>query len=58
MDKPGGIMRNLRFIPVGKVYLTPGPKQARYIRMLERWVVALGFACIILLAGFMLLIFL
>lgn len=53
MDKPaGGKMKDLKFIPSGKVYLTPGQKQARYIRMLERWVMVLGPACIILAAGF------
>lgn len=45
-------MKDLKFIPSGKVYLTPGQKQARYIRMLERWVMVLGPACIILAAGF------
>ncbi len=45
-------MRDLKFIPPGKVYLTPGQKQARYIRLLERLVIALGFACIVLVAGF------
>lgn len=54
-DKPeGGTMRNLRFIPTGKIYLTPGQKQARYIRMLERWVVALAVVC----GGLMVLIYL
>ena len=43
-------MRNLSFMPVGKVYLTPGQRQARYIRQLERWVVALGITCVFLAA--------
>ncbi|MCI8659579.1 MAG: hypothetical protein HFG54_04945 [Lachnospiraceae bacterium] len=45
-------MRDLRFMPPGKVYLTPGQKQARYIRLLEHLVIALGFACIILVVSF------
>lgn len=45
-------MRDLKLMPVEKVYLTPGQKQARYIRMLERWVMVLGPACIILAASF------
>ncbi|MCI8865606.1 MAG: hypothetical protein HFG60_10045 [Lachnospiraceae bacterium] len=43
-------MRNLRYKPVGRVYLTPGQKQARYIRQLERWVAVLGGICIFLAA--------
>lgn len=34
--------------PIGKVYLTPGQRQARYIRQLERAVLVLGGACIFL----------
>lgn len=49
-SQKGGTMRNLSFMPVGKVYLTPGQKQARYIRQLERWVVALGITCVFLAA--------
>ncbi|MCI8659702.1 MAG: hypothetical protein HFG54_05590 [Lachnospiraceae bacterium] len=45
-------MRNLSFMPVGKVYLTPSQKQARYIRQLERWVAALGIICVILIVSF------
>lgn len=41
-------MKDLRFMPVGKVYLTPGQRQARYIRQLERTVLVLGSACIFL----------
>lgn len=40
--------RDLRFIPTGKIYLTPGQKQARYIRQLERTVLVLAGACIFL----------
>lgn len=35
-------MRNLEFEAIGKVYLTPGQKQARYIRQLEQAVLVLG----------------
>ncbi len=42
-------MKDLKFIPTGKVYLTPGQRQARYIRMLERWVAALAVFCGILM---------
>ena len=41
-------MKNLRFMPVRKVYLTPGQKQARYIRQLERAVLVLGGTTIFL----------
>lgn len=41
-------MKNLRFTPVGRVYLTPGQRQARYIRQLERTVLVLGGTCIFL----------
>ncbi len=41
MEKP-------RYEPVEGVYLTPGQKQARYIRQLERAVLALGSACLFL----------
>lgn len=41
MEKP-------RYEPVEGVYLTPGQKQARYIRQLERAVLVLGSACIFL----------
>ncbi len=41
-------MKDLRFMPVGKVYLTPGQRQARYIRQLERTVLVLGSACLFL----------
>lgn len=42
-------MKDLKFIPTGKVYLTPGQRQARYIRMLERWVAALAVVCGVLM---------
>lgn len=42
-------MKDIKQIPTGKVYLTPGQRQARYIRMLERWVLTLGGACIALM---------
>ena len=48
-DKYAGEMKDLKFIPTGKVYLTPGQRQARYIRMLERWVAALAVFCGILM---------
>jgi hypothetical protein len=35
-------MRNPEMCFVDKMYLTPGQKQARYIRMLENWVIVLG----------------
>lgn len=41
-------MRKMEFEAIGKVYLTPGQKQARYIRQLERAVLVLGSACIFL----------
>lgn len=44
--------RDLRFIPTGKIYLTPGQKQARYIRMLEHWVVILAILFVILFIAF------
>ena len=50
LDKPaGGEMNDWKFIPTGKVYLTPGQRQARYIRMLERWVAALAVFCGVLM---------
>lgn len=36
------------FESIGKVYLTPGQRQARYIRQLERTVLVLGSVCIFL----------
>lgn len=41
-------MKNLEFEAIGKVYLTPGQKQERYIRQLERAVLVLAGACIFL----------
>lgn len=33
LDKPaGGEMKDLKFIPTGKVYLTPGQRQARFLK--------------------------
>ncbi len=58
LDKPaGGKMKDLKFMPRGKVYLTPGQRQARYIRMLERWVVALEGVCVTLMVLVYLLLF-
>lgn len=53
----GGKMKDLKFMPRGKVYLTPGQRQARYIRMLERWVVALEGVCVTLMVLVYLLLF-
>lgn len=39
-------MKDIKFMPIGKVYLTPGQRQARYIRQLERAVLVLGAVCI------------
>lgn len=41
-------MRNLKYDLIGVVYLTPDQKRARYIRQLERWVIALGAVCILM----------
>lgn len=41
-------MRKMEFEAIGKVYLTPGQKQARYIRQLERAVLVLGGTTIFL----------
>ena len=46
--REGGEMKDLRFMPVGKVYLTPGQRQSRYIRQLERAVLVLAGTCIFL----------
>ncbi len=50
-------MKDLKFMPRGKVYLTPGQRQARSIRMLERWVVALEGVCVTLMVLVYLLLF-
>ena len=42
-------MKDMKQMPAGKVYLTPGQRQARYIRMLERWVAALTVFCGVLM---------
>lgn len=55
MDKPernGENMRTSKYDFLGKVYLTPGQRQARYIRMLERWVVILAVLFVILFIVF------
>lgn len=39
-------MKDIKFMPIGKVYLTPGQRQARYTRQLERAVLVLGTACV------------
>lgn len=41
-------MKDLRFMLIDMVYLTPGQRQARYIRKLERAVLVLGGTCIFL----------
>lgn len=35
-------MRGPNMCFIDRTYLTPGQKQARYIRMLENWVIVLG----------------
>ena len=35
-------MRDPNMCFIDRTYLTPGQKQARYIRMLENWVIVLG----------------
>lgn len=49
-------MKDMKQIPTGKVYLTPGQRQARYIRILERWVLLLWGVCIALMVLVCLLI--
>lgn len=46
-------MKDIQFMPIGKVYLTPGQRQARYIKQLERAVLVLGIVCIglVIVAG-------
>ena len=49
-------MKDIKQMPAGKVYLTPGQRQARYILMLERWVLVLWSVCIALMVLVCLLI--
>lgn len=39
-------MRSLDFEPLGKIYLSPAQRQARYIKKLENLVTILGGLCI------------
>lgn len=52
LKKGGETMRIWEYEYLGKVYLTPGQKQARYIRMLEHWVVILAILFVILFIAF------
>lgn len=39
----------IKYEAIGRVYLSPIQRRDKYIKQLERWVIVLGFADIILL---------